>query len=169
MIYTIKKNNHYSGIHFCINLDKKVMQRYVMFSENCKYVFDDIDRFDINKLFGFSEGLHHKNSARFGWLYNPNTDKFEIHAYVYADGQLNLTNTYICSVFSGSVTNLLINVVDDHYEFGVITGGVNKNVYRKKVPRGKSTTKLGYNLYPYFGGNKTAPHEMDIQITKENV
>lgn len=167
MIYTIKKNRHYSGLHFNLNYNKKIMQREVVFSNNCKYIFDDVDRFDINKLFGFSEGLHHKNSARFGWLYNPHNDMMELHAYVYADGVRDLKDTFICAVNFSVSLNLLIEAKEDHYLFTVIAGSF-RNTYTKKMARGKATKKYGYDLYPYFGGNKKAPHEMDISIHTYN-
>lgn len=165
MIFNINKGQHYSGLHFNLNWNKKVMTRKATFTSLCRYIFDDVDKYDINKLFGFSEGLHHINSARFGWLYNPNNDKIELHSYCYTDGVKSLNNTYICALNIQESAILNISIVNDTYVFDVKSCTLG-HTYQKIVKRGSNTKKLGYDLYPYFGGNKCAPHDIEIYLEK---
>ena len=46
----------------------------IIFADNCKYEIDE--KSCVNKLYGFCLGLFgvHKNSIRFGWTYNKETD-----------------------------------------------------------------------------------------------
>jgi hypothetical protein len=119
------------------------------------YHFGDVDDLDINKLFGRSFGLHHKNSVRFGWRIDGN--KIAIYSYSYVNGQRISNMITKCSVekeYKFTMTTkdkLTILEVDcDSYKirYGVETGGSN----------------FGYKLYPYFGGNKTAPHDLTIYL-----
>ncbi|MEO5783498.1 MAG: hypothetical protein ABIQ07_09520 [Ginsengibacter sp.] len=42
---------------------------------------------------------------------------------------------------------------------------MHKITYLYSLPRTSTTAKaIGYKLYPYFGGDETAPHEIDIWI-----
>ena len=100
MIFTI-----YKGFHFCnkalyklINLvnDSKRMSYYVTFNETALYVDDTIDKFDVNKLFGFSIGLHHHNSYRFGW--NCLDNKIHIYAYSYINSERVMSEICVIKV-----------------------------------------------------------------------
>jgi hypothetical protein len=49
----------------------------------------------VNKLFGFCFGFGvHKNSARFGWTYNKETNKIDIWCYFYNDGKLTKKSVF---------------------------------------------------------------------------
>ena len=80
----IKKNTHYARPLqllkklLCIRICKsRKMSCEVVFTESCRYNVGK-DQSDINKLFGFSIGMHHKNSVRVGWRYVPSADLIEI-------------------------------------------------------------------------------------------
>lgn len=131
------------------------------FTESCKYILDSGDQYDWNKLFGFSAGLFgiHNNSARFAWRYNPQTNKIEIAAYCYIDGErywnimhavdVNTALNYKISVLKDSVVftilDDLIPVAKYHMHF---------NINLKDAPK--------YECGIYFGGNRRAPHRIKI-------
>ncbi|MDX2306361.1 MAG: hypothetical protein NW226_26365 [Microscillaceae bacterium] len=110
---------------------------------------------DINKLYGFSDcfSSHQENSTRFGWRWYQN--RLELHAYCYKNGErisefitaIDLHRAYICE----------INLSEQKYIFKL-------NGVTREVPRTCAGNGLGYKLYPYFGGDETAPHDIIIKI-----
>ena len=71
--FKLKKDSHYSGFRFNPNCDKKSFRIEVIFTNECAYPsFGDVDDHDINKLYGISWGMHHKNSYRIGWRSDQN-------------------------------------------------------------------------------------------------
>tara|TARA_B100001093_G_scaffold468971_1_gene489361 strand:+ start:102 stop:635 length:534 start_codon:yes stop_codon:yes gene_type:complete len=120
---------------------------------------DPSNQADINKLMGFSDcsSHHHSNSARFGWRWYD--DELQIHAYTYADG----TRSYalLGSVDIDSVEPYRIEIDADRYVF-TFDGATTE------MDRGCSGDSLAkYQLYPYFGGDETAPHDITILINEQ--
>lgn len=132
----------------------------VSFSKNCIYKIDGPDQYDINKIFGVGLLNHEKNSARFGW--RSVGSKIEISWYVHDDGRI-LTEKML-NVDPEEEIELELNLKNDSYEFIVELGS------GEKASKTVSRTKDGffklfiYKLFPYFGGNKTAPHDMSIKM-----
>jgi hypothetical protein len=135
--------------------------KYFKFTESTMYLFDDEDQHDVNKLFGFSIGMHHTNSFRFGWRPNKDLTRMEIVGYEYHD-KVRIPTIPICEVelnkwykyeMNYLVTNNLIeyNVSDGYH----ISGHCSEIKLKKKL-------NWGYKLSLYFGGNKKAPHDMVI-------
>jgi hypothetical protein len=111
---------------------------------------------DINKLFGVSDGnTHHQdNSARFGW--NWNGKEIQIHAYCYAGGIRENKLMGIAEI--GKTYNYSIKADKSRYIFQF----ENKIEY---LNRDITDSVLnGYSLYPYFGGNETAPHDISVYL-----
>lgn len=164
MRYTIKKGNHYAnGLNFGIFSGKRI-SKVAVFDNSCKYDLGDVDQLDINKLYGFSEGFHQTNSARFGWRYNIETDKIQLLAYVYNNG--NVINeweadTFIIAVECQVEISTEIEIDGDYYFFRATLNGV---TISKPISRTVSGYPGGYLLYPYFGGNKVAPHDILIDL-----
>jgi hypothetical protein len=111
---------------------------------------------DINKLFGFSDNnaLHHEYSARFGWRWSDNA--LRIFAYDYNNGTRSFKELGIVKI--GTENSCSITVSGNKYIFSL-------NGAETVMPR-ESTTELaeGYQLYPYFGGDESAPHAITIWI-----
>jgi len=167
--FKIKKDKHFSSnwlykifnvFYKCIFIKKKIIEYDITFKNNCLYKSNNDD---INKLFGFSIGTNHmENSIRFGWRSNGKAIK--IFAFYHINGQFQYrkvcdvqTNTeykYICS----------INKKEDYYYYklDVYLGDENIGYYKSYNFRLENKIKFSYNLYPYFGGNLTAPNEIDI-------
>ncbi|WP_299986261.1 hypothetical protein [uncultured Pontibacter sp.] len=110
---------------------------------------------DINKLYGMSDcgSLHQTNSARFGWRWYNN--RLEILGYVYNGGKWSYQ--YITSVDLDKPYTYELSLLSQSYLFSV--NGVNVS-----LPRSCSGQGSGYMLYPYFGGDETAPHDITIRI-----
>lgn len=162
MIFTVKRGKHYSdgliykAAHF-ITLTGR-LERTVMFDESCKYSLPKADQRDVNKLFGYSVGLdHHKNSARFGWHWYQGS--IHVSAYVYRDGErsdlpiteLDLNTWYQFSLEAQTESDCF--VIRDHESTIAIA-----NIERRVKFRG------GIQLWPYFGGNCPAPHDVSIRM-----
>ena len=96
-----------------------------------------------------------KNSARFGWRWYNN--QLELLGFVHIDGQFYFNK--ICSVGLGINYLCSIEIQPDHYCFSV---GWKKVIF----PRDNRirTDKIKYYLYPYFGGDETAPHDIFIKL-----
>lgn len=151
----INKNKDYS------------ITKYFKFTETAIYHFYDDDQHDVNKLFGFSFGWHHKNSVRFGWRPTKDLTKIEIVGYEYIN-KLRVSTIPICDVelnkwykyelkYKGGVFGQIeYHVTDGEKQFGTIHPIVLRNKFN-----------LGYRLFLYFGGNKKAPHDILIYQTNK--
>lgn len=163
MIFTIEKNHHYSDgfIYKLLNAfhDSNRMAYFVKFNESTLYSDETVDRFDVNKLFGFSIGLHHNNSYRFGW--NCLDGKIHIYAYSYIKGVRNIDE--ICVIENDKEYKFIIRLNGDKAIFTVVSEDYDINQVTQLVPTSKF---FGYCLWPYFGGNKKAPHKISIELEK---
>jgi hypothetical protein len=118
--------------------------------------------YDINKLWGFSEGWNnHYNSARIGWRWL--NGQLQLFAYVYVKGKLlrdsvSYDPPFIKSIAIGEEIHCSISISSNSYVFTVDSVVL-------KTDRGSSTSKYnGYQQFPYFGGQLTAPHLVSIYI-----
>jgi len=154
--YTIIKGQHSS--------DKSVFKSVKVTSMNFIAKFDNSaiyqtvipeNQYDINKLYGFSEGFNHQyNSARIGWAYNDGA--LRLYAYAYNKGVR--ASQEITTVSIGTEISCSISVSGNTYIFTV-------NNTRVTLPRANSTASAsGYQLYPYFGGDEVAPQNIYISI-----
>jgi hypothetical protein len=116
---------------------------------------DPKNQADINKLYGVSDcaTAHQQNSARFGWVWNNN--RLEIWAYSYTNGQRKYA--FVEAVSLNAYHTFEIAFTDTSYIFKV-------NDKTVALPRHCKGTAEGYKLYPYFGGDEPAPHEVTILI-----
>ena len=136
----------YSEINFIAKFDSTAIYANVI-SDN---------QLDINKLYGFADNnsTHQQFSARFGWRWSDNA--LRLFAYVYNDGIRSSKELGIVSI--GAENNCGIKINSKSYVF-LLNGKVDS------LPRTSTATKaIGYKLYPYFGGDETAPHNIYIWI-----
>lgn len=165
-----KKNNPEKGITYVITQGKHYCEQnkysIVQYTEQkFEVLFDStaiyktvlpINQYDINKLFGFSDNDadHLTYSARFGWRWDNNA--LRLFGYVYNNKVLSRAEIMVINI--GTLYLCSIGVTADKYLF---------KVNDKTVPMVRSSTTLtasGYKLYPYFGGDETAPHDIHIWI-----
>ena len=157
-VYKIKKGNHRSVYRYN-RLSENKFDLECIFDETAIYTSEDpMNQYDINKLWGVSDcGKHHmKNSIRFGWRWL--NDSLEILWFKHEEG--DFTYDKIASIELNENIFLSLNITEDEYELSV--NGVTKTTTR---PCSKDHKR--YKLYPYFGGDEVAPHDITIRI-KEN-
>ena len=132
-----------------------------IFDSSCIYsTVDPTNQADICKLYGFADNnsFHQVNSARFGW--NWLNDSLRIHAYCY----VNSVRIYkeLGTVPINSPSDYSIEVIPGKYIF-TLNGKVDTMDRFSLDPQA-----IGYRLYPYFGGDEPAPHEIKIRIKDLN-
>jgi len=154
--YTIPEGEHYADKQRKIETSNYRFQ--VHFDNSAIYTLPDVDQHDINKLTGFSDNRshHQRFSARFGWRYSDNA--LRLFAYVYNNSnwieqelsEIEINQTYTCG----------IKVKGDYYIFYI-----EELQIEVMMPRAATTDNaIGYKLYPYFGGNNVAPHDIKIWL-----
>ncbi|OKL41445.1 hypothetical protein [Pontibacter flavimaris] len=155
-VYTIKKGAHYSDKNNVRKLTTSRIRFEVTFDSTAIYTsVKPNNQADINKLYGLSDcnTSHHTNSARFGWRWYNN--RLEVLAYTY----LNKKWEYklLGSVPLGQKVALELRMEEGNYVFEMLGKEVD-------MPRACNGAAEGYQLYPYFGGDETAPHDITIRI-----
>lgn len=163
MDVVIKKRKHYSSWKFpkLYNTSKEfTISKLVTFTESCRYDLGSTDQYDINKLFGIGYfPWHHYNSVRFGWRYDLFNKDIAIFSYWYSNkirkyellGSVEIDVPYIYS----------ISIYKNYHELFIFD---NKFVPVMQHKVTMPSQKIGYYLKPFFGGNRTAPHDMLIKI-----
>jgi hypothetical protein len=155
--YLIPKDQHSATNNGLRLLNKAAMRFEVLFDSSC--IYSNIipeNQYDINKLYGFSDcgSAHHQNSARVGWLWNGSA--IELHAYCYVSGVR--TSQLMGTLQPGQPAQISIAVQPKQYVF-------EWNGKKTVIDRSCGSEKMeGYQLYPYFGGDEIAPHDIRIYI-----
>lgn len=168
----IRKGCHYSNELpklICWKNSKCLTKtRKYCFTESCIYDIGE-DQTDKNKLFGWSYGLHHKNSVRVGWYYDSTFKCVKLCLYVYDNG-----NVYkkVISNGIGIGKNVNIRLVSQLNGIGLIKYSLEwfydeGKIFKTSYLTCRITDDLpnwGYTLCLYFGGNKTAPHDISVEL-----
>jgi hypothetical protein len=160
--YTIKSGQHYADNNVYKKISTGEMKFVVKFDSSVIYQSGtEENQYDINKLYGFSDNnsMHHQYSARIGWRWSDG--QLRLFAYVYNNGIVS--SKELSAVNIGSEISCSIKAAAGEYIFMV-------NDVQVKLLR-ESTTALaeGYQLYPYFGGDETAPHDVFIWISTNSI
>lgn len=155
--YVIPQGEHYSIGNDLTPLDISELKFTVRFDSSCIYkTINPENQFDINKLYGFSDNgaLHQQYSARFGWRWSDSA--LRLFAYTYNNGIRASKELGIVPI--GKEVNCVIRVTGKGYVFTV-------DEKSETMDRLSTlSTAKGYRLYPYFGGDEVAPHEVRIWI-----
>jgi hypothetical protein len=155
--YNIQQGNQFCDQSEYVPVEISEMNFAVRFDSSAIYqTIIPENQYDINKLFGFSDNNaeHHQYSARIGWAWNDNA--LRLYAYVYNKGIRHSKEIGMIPI--GKTANCSIKIEGNLYLFTV-------NDTKLEMPRLSTTEKArGYQLYPYFGGNETAPHPINIWI-----
>lgn len=154
--YTIRQGQQYCDQNTLKLVSVSSMKFDVVFDSSAIYsTVDPNNQFDINKLYGFSEGFNHQyNSARFGWRWSD--DSLRLFGYVYNNG-IRLSQE-ISSIVVGDTISCNIELQNTSYIF---------RAGQKQISIPRTATGAiasGYQLYPYFGGDETAPQLITIRI-----
>lgn len=156
--YTIAKGAHYATHNVYKSVETNELAFAVKFDSSAIYQSIKAEnQFDINKLYGFSDNHahHHTFSARFGWSWN--NKALRLYGYIYNEGKVS--SQELAAIAIGAEVRCAIKVVGNAYQFFV------NDQIAATMPRKAATPKAnGYLLYPYFGGDEVAPHNVDIWI-----
>ena len=155
--YIIPKGEHYATNNAYAPIEMQELKFMVKFDSSAIYTSKQaVNQYDINKLYGFSDNNkdHHQYSARFGWSW---TNKaLRLYAYVYNEGKVEKKE--LGTVVIGTEIQCSIKATESNYIFTL-------NEKEATMPRKSATPAAkGYLLYPYFGGDETAPHTITISI-----
>ena len=134
--FKIKKGNHYSGYRLKFFINKKEQKVSVLFNDSCRYTGGIQLSEQINKLFGFGSIFIHYNSSRIGWKYNPYSDMIDLFLYEYEKGERSISHIQSIEL---NVRSSIMLTTEKKYIFGA-------------------------NCFPYFGGEDSAPHDININI-----
>lgn len=137
--------------------------KHFKFTETAIYFFTDEDQHDVNKLFGFSFGMHHNNSVRFGWRPTEDLSKIEIVGYEYIN-KLRVPTIPITDIQHDKwyTCTIKYNALLSQIEY-IVTGDDESHSTVHPITL-KHNWNFGYKLYLYFGGNKKAPHDIIIWV-----
>jgi hypothetical protein len=156
VLYVIPSGEHYARQSAYRALKVSTIKFSAQFDNSAIYkTVDEKNQGDINKLYGVSDcnTPHQTNSARFGWRWYNN--KLEIWAYAYVNTERK--STFITAVALNSSNVYELSFTNSSYIFKV-------NDVAVTLPRSCQNEADGYKLYPYFGGDEPAPHEIKIRI-----
>ena len=157
VLYTIQKGQQYCDKNNYTTVSVNELKFKVKFDSTAIYTtVNPANQGDINKLYGFSvnNAQHHLFSARFGWRWYNNA--IEIFAYIYNNGVVAYKKIGTASINANLTYSIKVQAENYLFSFGdtVVT-----------MPRASTTaTGLGYKLFPYFGGDELAPHDVKILI-----
>ena len=155
--FTINEGKQFCDNNIYVTTSYAELKFLAKFDSSAIYTTTDPGRQnDINKLYGFSDNntTHHQFSARFGWRWSNNA--LRLFGYIYNDGLNDFKE--LGTVALGKENICAIKVTPTAYYF-LLNGKTDS------LPRTSTTIKAeGYKLYPYFGGNESAPHTINIFI-----
>ncbi len=155
--YNIKKGEQYCDKNSYTQIKYPELAFKVNFDSSAIYTtVSHSNQNDINKLYGFSDNnaAHHDFSARFGWRWSNNA--LRLFAYTYNNGVMDFKE--LGTVAIGAENDCSIKVANELYIF-TLNGSVTT------MARASTTSEAeGYQLYPFFGGTETAPHDIHIWI-----
>lgn len=158
--YIIPQGEHYATDNPLKPLQLSELKFTVKFDSSAVYQTADTEnQYDINKLYGFADNgeYHQQYSARFGWRWSDGA--LRLFAYTYNNGVRD--SKELGTVAIDKEVFCCIKVTGETYVFTL-------NDKTATMPRLSVTEKVqGYQLYPYFGGDETAPHEVRIWIREE--
>ena len=156
ILYIIKAGEQYSNNNTFMLIENIAEMKFsAKFDSSAIYTsINPTNQYDVNKLYGFSDNNthHHINSARIGWRWLNN--RLELLGYIYNDTVRSFE--LIKTVSINTTINCSIKINGNKYVFTVDGTSI-------EMPR-TATTASGYQLYPYFGGDEVAPHDIKIEI-----
>ncbi|MBS2025237.1 MAG: hypothetical protein JST92_22785 [Deltaproteobacteria bacterium] len=164
--FRLKKGKHdASGEGFRAHLPKigkhhdRRVSFQVQFDANTAYTTSNPgDQSDCNKVMGISIVRIHEDSIRLGWAFDPKTNKMQLSFYGYYNG--NRMIQPMLQVPLGQWVPVEIKLNDQGMS---VRAGA--QYVEKKVDLGwKGLTTSTILRTAYFGGEETAPHDMDVRV-----
>ena len=157
-VYTIPAGEHSSGSFLNHPDDSKISFQFIL--DESAYYETEIpeNQHDVNKIYGMSDfGVRHqKYSIRLGWRYINN----ELQLCWLRHEQGIHSSAKIKIIEPDVIYNASIDIKTFYY---VIVIDNDTTLVRRR-PEGNWGLLRRYYLYPYFGGNEYAPHDITIKI-----
>ena len=157
-VYTIPKGEHSSGSFFNHPDNSRIIFDFIL-DESAIYQTEiPENQDDVNKIYGMSDfgRIHQKYSIRLGWRYI--NGQIELCWLRHEEGRHS--SATIRTIELNESYNAVINITTFYYQ--IVIDGDTTLVRRR--PEGYWGAVRRYYLYPYFGGNEFAPHDITIQI-----
>ena len=153
--YTIKENKHRSTYKYKTTRGNEFYIECIFDSSAIYTTTDPLNQYDVNKLWGVSDcgDGHMENSIRLGWRWL--NDSLEIHWFKHQLGQFTfekITTVDLCETIP-----IFLHIKQDNYII-CVDGTCDS------TERNCNGDYKRYFLYPYFGGDETAPHCIRIKI-----
>lgn len=156
--YTILKGKHYSLHLPKLTYDRKILEVDVKMYSDCWFPMSNPDSYAINKLIGWSMGYHHNNSFRIGWRPAGSFGYIELFFYLYIDGKR--FERFFTTVPCNKLFRLCLALGKNN----TITASIDDSVVMISGYSFNNIPKLGYILFPYFGGKNRAPYNIHIDL-----
>jgi len=157
-IYTIPAGEHSSGSFLNHPDNSKISFQFIL--DESAYYETEIpeNQHDVNKIYGMSDfGVRHqKYSIRLGWRYIDN--ELQLCWLRHEEGRHS--SGAIKAIEPDIIYNAAIDIKTFYY---IITIDGDTTMVRRR-PEGNWGLIRRYYLYPYFGGNEYAPHDITIKI-----
>lgn len=179
---TIKEGKHASKPYDLTWNDNTVIAYRWEFTESCQYELDGNDQCDWNKLTGYSFDFftNHKNSLIVAWRWDV-SGFWWVAPYYHKDSDVFWTDA-TCStqeieglsvdpdlipvaVYPGQTFETHFNIRADLNACFVtilVPGTESSSFYQLDLPHDNDYGNTR-EIYPWFGGNQVAPHEMVIK------
>lgn len=120
------------------------------------------NQLDWNKLMGFTTNRIHHNSIRLGWRWRPDLKKVEVGHYGYIQGARTMLP--LTTVELDAPLDVEIKIWNDGQ--AVRAGAAAHTEARSLGLSGWIPTMTWLLKTAYFGGDETAPHDLDISVTE---
>jgi len=156
--YIIKKGGHDCQPDSLAFTSNDQIKFTAIFDSSCIYqTVDPHNQNDINKLYGFSDcnSTHLENSARIGWRWS--NGSLRLFGFVHNNGNIIYQEIATAAIKQNITCN--ITCEEKNYRFTVDGKSIT-------LPRNCSGNFNRYKLYPYFGGNEPAPHNVTVKLTE---
>jgi len=155
---------------FSLTHDSLRLDGEVLFHDNAAYIINDEDQWDWNKLCGISLGFNgiHKNSFRFGWRYNPQSEKIELSSYLYTNSNRQFKK--VDEIMLNELARLSVIISSNNNDITInmfINDSLCDNQVYKITSANDRDYIMAYQSGLYFGGNKPAPQIIDIDFRME--
>ena len=153
-------NNRWPRLYFFRRDKYFAVTRSFRFTPTCFYRFGNENDYDVNKLFGFTTKLTSPmdTSFRFGWNNETGEKTVSIHAFWHIDNAMR--SQYMGEVEIEKSYRFRITKGFAFVDFSVIDEDGNTILAHHCPYIMKSKFSFGYRLFPYFGGNEVAPHDI---------
>ena len=157
-VYTIPAGEHSSGSFINHPVNSRIKFDF-MLDESAIYQTEiPENQHDVNKIYGISDfGVkHQKYSIRLGWRYL--NEQLELCWLRHEEGRH--TSATIKTIEPNEIYSVVIDIKTFYY----IVIVDNDTTLVRRRPEGNWGLIRRYYLYPYFGGNEYAPHDIKIKI-----